>query len=111
MATSVGSVHKSSDIVKDYSCVGCKSKNIEKSADIFCETCMKCFCEKCLYYHDQVFVNHLTYGRRETNKWPLEEAIENLLLKCDVHNKEKLKMFCQDHSQLCCSDCVLLKHR
>ncbi|XP_052283904.1 uncharacterized protein LOC127880627 [Dreissena polymorpha] len=111
MATSVDSVHKSSDSVKDYSCVGCVSKNIEKSADFFCETCFKCFCEKCFYHHDQVFVNHLTYGRRETNKWPLEKAIEDLLLKCDVHPDKKLKMFCQDHSQLCCSDCVLLNHR
>ncbi|XP_052283778.1 uncharacterized protein LOC127880509 [Dreissena polymorpha] len=111
MASSVDSVHKSSDSVKDYSCVGCLSQNIEKSADFFCETCFKCFCEKCLYHHNQVFVNHVTYGRRETNKWPLEKAFEDLLLKCDVHNNKKLKMFCHDHSQLCCSDCVLLNHR
>ncbi|KAH3820318.1 hypothetical protein DPMN_122064 [Dreissena polymorpha] len=37
--------------------------------------------------------------------------MEDLLLKCDVHKDEKLKMFCQDHSQLCCTDCVLLNHR
>ncbi|XP_052230337.1 uncharacterized protein LOC127844280 [Dreissena polymorpha] len=37
--------------------------------------------------------------------------MEDLLLKCDVHREEKLKMFCQDHSQLCCSDCVLMNHR
>ncbi|KAH3779310.1 hypothetical protein DPMN_157111 [Dreissena polymorpha] len=37
--------------------------------------------------------------------------MEDLLLKCNIHNNKKLKMFCQDHSQLCCSDCVLLNHR
>ncbi|KAH3829128.1 hypothetical protein DPMN_131116 [Dreissena polymorpha] len=37
--------------------------------------------------------------------------MEDLLLKCDVHPDKKVKMFCQDHSQLCCSDCVLLNHR
>ncbi|KAH3869844.1 hypothetical protein DPMN_033015 [Dreissena polymorpha] len=37
--------------------------------------------------------------------------MEDLLLKFDVHTNENLKMFCQDHSQLCCSDCVLLYHR
>ncbi|KAH3700331.1 hypothetical protein DPMN_075307, partial [Dreissena polymorpha] len=110
MATSVGSVHTSSDIVKDYDCDGCKSKTIQASADSFCETCLKCFCEKCLYYHDQVFANHLTYGRGEANKWPISKTIEDLLLKCDVHSNKKLKMFCEDHSQLCCSDCVLLNH-
>ncbi|KAH3739636.1 hypothetical protein DPMN_046290 [Dreissena polymorpha] len=37
--------------------------------------------------------------------------MEDLLLKCDVHKDEKLKMFCQDHSQLCCTDCAFLNHR
>ncbi|KAH3753590.1 hypothetical protein DPMN_188230 [Dreissena polymorpha] len=37
--------------------------------------------------------------------------MEDLLLNCAVHKEEKLKMFCQDHSQLCCTDCFLLNHR
>ncbi|KAH3710582.1 uncharacterized protein LOC127858404 [Dreissena polymorpha] len=37
--------------------------------------------------------------------------MEDLLLKCDIHNNEKVKMFCQNHNQLCCSECVLLNHR
>ncbi|KAH3876891.1 hypothetical protein DPMN_000742 [Dreissena polymorpha] len=36
--------------------------------------------------------------------------MEDLLLKCDVHHK-KLKMFCENHSQLCCSDCLPRNHR
>ncbi|XP_052265573.1 uncharacterized protein LOC127868045 [Dreissena polymorpha] len=111
MATSVDSVHKSSDSVKDYLCGSCESKHIEVSAAIFCETCLKYFCEECLHHHDHIFVNHLKYGRGETNKWPLTKTMEDLLMKCEVHNNKKLKMFCQDHSQLCCSDCVLLNHR
>ncbi|XP_052234919.1 uncharacterized protein LOC127847208 [Dreissena polymorpha] len=111
MATSVDSVNDSSDFVKDYSCVACESKNIEISADVFCETCLKCFCQTCLYHHDQMFVNHVTYGRGESNKWPLTKTTEDLLLKCDVHNSKTLKMFCQDHSLLCCSDCLLVNHR
>ncbi|KAH3792061.1 hypothetical protein DPMN_145551 [Dreissena polymorpha] len=37
--------------------------------------------------------------------------MEDLLLKCDVHNDKILEFFCQDHSQLCCTACVLLNHR
>ncbi|KAH3840080.1 hypothetical protein DPMN_113522 [Dreissena polymorpha] len=58
-----------------------------------------------------MYGNHSKYGRGQTNKWPLTKKIEDLLLKCDVHKEEKLKMFCQDHSQLCCTGCVLLNHR
>ncbi|KAH3749292.1 uncharacterized protein LOC127846946 [Dreissena polymorpha] len=110
MATSV-SVNDSSDFVKDYSCVACESKNIEISADYFCKTCLKCFCQTCLYYHDQMFVKHLTYGRGESNKWPLTKTTKDLLLKCDVHKSKTLQMFCEDHRHLCCSDCLLLHHK
>ncbi|XP_052220241.1 tripartite motif-containing protein 45-like isoform X2 [Dreissena polymorpha] len=111
MATSESSVYNSSDLVKDYVCGPCESKTIEESADYFCAGCMKFFCRKCIYLHDQLYANHSKYGREETNKWPLTKAVEDLLLKCDVHKNEKLKMFCQDHSQLCCSDCAFLNHR
>ncbi|KAH3707254.1 hypothetical protein DPMN_066653 [Dreissena polymorpha] len=36
--------------------------------------------------------------------------MEELLWKCDVHNDQKLNMFCQDHRKLCCSACVQLNH-
>ncbi|KAH3782182.1 hypothetical protein DPMN_160094 [Dreissena polymorpha] len=111
MATSVGSVHSSSDLVKDYVCFACEGKNIEESADYFCETCMKFFCRKCFCQHDPFYTNHSKYGREETNKWPLTKNIEDLLLKCDVYKDKKLEMFCEDHSQLCCTNCVLLIHR
>ncbi|XP_052256531.1 uncharacterized protein LOC127861855 [Dreissena polymorpha] len=111
MATSVGSVHSSSDLVKDYVCFACEGKHLEESADYFCETCKKFFCRKCIYQHDQFYTNHSKYGREETNKWPLTKKIEDLLLKCDVHKDKNLEMFCEDHSQLCCTHCDLLNHR
>ncbi|XP_052265799.1 uncharacterized protein LOC127868186 isoform X1 [Dreissena polymorpha] len=111
MATFGGSVLNSSDIVNDYVCGACESKNIDESADYFCGTCTKFFCGKCIRHHDQLYANHSKYGRGEPKKWPLAKKTEDLLLKCDVHNNKKIKMFCQDHSQLCCSDCVLLNHR
>ncbi|XP_052220540.1 uncharacterized protein LOC127837456 isoform X1 [Dreissena polymorpha] len=111
MATSIGSVHNSLDLVKDYVCGACESKNVQEIAYYFCATCLKFFCENCISQHDQLYANHSKYGREDTNKWPLTKTMEDLLLKCDVHKDKKLKMFCQDHSQLCCTDCVLLNHR
>ncbi|XP_052275433.1 uncharacterized protein LOC127874836 isoform X1 [Dreissena polymorpha] len=111
MATSLGSGHNSSDLVKDYVCGGCESRNIYERADYFCATCTKFFCRKCIDPHDQIYANHSQYGRGETNKWPLTKTMEDLLLKCDLHKDKKLKMFCQDLSQLSCTDCAFLNHR
>ena len=80
MATLVGSVHSSWDLVKDYVCGACESKHINECADYFCETCMKFFCGKCIYHHDQLYANHSKYGKGETNKWPLAKKTEDFLL-------------------------------
>ncbi|KAH3802905.1 hypothetical protein DPMN_156702 [Dreissena polymorpha] len=45
------------------------------------------------------------------SKWPLTKNVEDFLQKCDIHKENKLEMLCQDHSQLCCTKCVLLQHR
>ncbi|XP_052253921.1 uncharacterized protein LOC127860121 isoform X1 [Dreissena polymorpha] len=98
-------------LVRDYDCGGCESRQIYISADYFCSTCTKFFCRTCIDPHDKIYSNHSKYGRRETNRWPLTKTMEDLLMNCAVHKEKKLKMFCQDHSQLCCTDCVLLNHR
>ncbi|XP_052268724.1 uncharacterized protein LOC127870107 [Dreissena polymorpha] len=40
----------------------------------------------------------------------LSKELEDFLWKCDVHVDKKLSQFCHDHSQLCCSDCVVKIH-
>ncbi|XP_052234229.1 tripartite motif-containing protein 66-like [Dreissena polymorpha] len=109
MAT--GSVHKSSDLVKDYDCGACEEKHFEKSAEFFCNTCLKLFCGECINLHNQLYEKHVSFGRGDMNKWPLSKKTEDFLQICQVHKGEKLKMFCHGHSQLCCTSCVLLSHR
>ncbi|KAH3739635.1 E3 ubiquitin-protein ligase TRIM33-like [Dreissena polymorpha] len=111
MTASLDSGLNSSDLVKDYFCGGCESRQIYESADYFCATCTRFFCRKCINPHDKPYANHSKYEGGDTNKWPLTKTMEDLLLKCDVHKDEKLRMFCQDHSKLCCTDCAFLCHR
>ncbi|XP_052237117.1 uncharacterized protein LOC127848606 [Dreissena polymorpha] len=106
-----GSVYKSSDIVMDYCCDACKEKHIDESAESFCKTCTKLFCGKCINLHSQLYEKHVSFGRGDMNKWPISKKTEDFLQTCEIHEDEKLKMFCQDHSQLCCTNCVLLSHR
>ncbi|KAH3806106.1 uncharacterized protein LOC127834645 [Dreissena polymorpha] len=111
MATALSSVHRSSDFVKDYFCDACESKQMVETAEMYCETCQKCFCGKCIKHHGQLYANHVIYGRGDMNKWPLTKKIDNFIQTCEAHTDKKLEMFCDDHSQLCCSNCAFLKHR
>ncbi|KAH3708314.1 E3 ubiquitin-protein ligase TRIM33-like [Dreissena polymorpha] len=69
------------------------------------------YCGKCIGLHSQLFTKHASFGRGDMKKWPVAKKVEDFLLKCDVHKEENLKMFCDEHSELCCTNCAFLNHR
>ncbi|KAH3696640.1 hypothetical protein DPMN_084116 [Dreissena polymorpha] len=101
---------KGSETVQDYLCSTCQEKTIEERADFYCKSCINFYCQKCIYKHDLLFTKHSLYGRGDIKAWPVDEKMEDFLLKCDNHKEEKLTMFCEDHSQLCCCNCAVLQH-
>ncbi|KAH3749414.1 uncharacterized protein LOC127847627 isoform X1 [Dreissena polymorpha] len=112
MATfSQSTLDKGSDIFQDFLCSACQGKKLDKMADFYCESCLKFYCGNCINLHSQLFTNHATFGREHMKKWPVAKKVEDFLLKCDVHKEENLKMFCDEHSELCCTNCAFLNHR
>ncbi|KAH3749422.1 hypothetical protein DPMN_183920 [Dreissena polymorpha] len=112
MATfSQSTIDKGSDIVQDFLCSTCEDKKLDNTADFYCECCVKFFCGNCINLHSQLFTKHDTFGRKHMKKWPVTKKVEDFLLKCDVHRDENLKMFCDEHSELCCTNCAFLNHR
>ncbi|KAH3752445.1 uncharacterized protein LOC127846926 [Dreissena polymorpha] len=112
MATfSQSTIEKGSETVQDFLCSTCEDENLFESNDYYCESCVKFYCQKCIHMHSQLFKKNSPHGRGDMNKWPVAKKVEDLLLKCDVHKEENLKMYCEDHSQLCCTNCAFLNHR
>ncbi|XP_052229674.1 uncharacterized protein LOC127843850 [Dreissena polymorpha] len=112
MATySKSTVASGSDSFIDFCCFPCLEHKIDQWADFYCENCQKCYCAKCINLHSQLFGTHVTYGRGDTSKWPVCKEVEDFLQKCDLHDDKHLEMFCEDHSQLCCTNCAFLNHR
>ncbi|XP_052279975.1 uncharacterized protein LOC127877779 isoform X2 [Dreissena polymorpha] len=112
MATySKSTVASGSDSVIDFCCFPCLEHKIDQWADFYCENCQKFYCAKCINLHSPLFGTHVTYGRGDTSKWPVAKEVEDFLQKCDLHDDKHLEMFCEDHSQLCCTNCAFLNHR
>ncbi|KAH3768200.1 hypothetical protein DPMN_169412 [Dreissena polymorpha] len=112
MATfSQSTVDKGSDSFTDFCCSPCLEQNIDQWAEFYCNNCLKFYCAKCINLHGQLFGKHVTYGRGDTSKWPVLKEVEDFLQKCDLHEDKRLEMFCNDHSQLCCTNCAFLNHR
>jgi tripartite motif-containing protein 33 len=112
MATfSQSTLDKGCDFVQDFLCSTCEDKKLDNTADFYCESCVKFYCRKCIGMHSQLFTKHAPFGRGDMKKWPVAKKVEDFLLKCDVHKEENLKMFCDEHSELCCTNCAFLNHR
>ncbi|XP_052236642.1 uncharacterized protein LOC127848303 [Dreissena polymorpha] len=112
MATfSQSTIEKGSDMIQDFLCSTCEDEKLDEMADYYCESCVKFYCRKCILMHGQLFKKHSPHGRGDMKKWPVAKKVEDFLLKCDVHTEENLNMFCEDHCQLCCTNCAFLNHR
>ncbi|KAH3716711.1 hypothetical protein DPMN_059439 [Dreissena polymorpha] len=112
MATFSQSTMKTcSDSIIDFCCSPCLEHKIDQWAELYCDTCQKFYCAECVTLHGQLFGKHVTYGRGDTSKWPASKEVQDFLLKCDLHEDKHLKMYCNDHSQLCCTNCAFLNHR
>ncbi|XP_052212091.1 uncharacterized protein LOC127831140 [Dreissena polymorpha] len=104
-------LQKGSDILIDYCCSVCEDNDTLKEAQTYCEVCSKWFCDQCMSLHGQMYKKHTTLGKSDQGKWPVAKGVAELLTQCEIHKGENIKMFCADHSQLCCTTCVLLDHR
>ncbi|XP_052235818.1 uncharacterized protein LOC127847745 isoform X3 [Dreissena polymorpha] len=108
---SLSSVGKGSDSFTDFCCSPCLEHKIDQWAEFYCDNCLKFYCVKCINLHGQLFGKHVTYGRGETSKWPVSKEVEDFIQKCDLHEDKLLEMFCNDHNQLCCTNCAFVNHR
>ncbi|KAH3749964.1 hypothetical protein DPMN_184480 [Dreissena polymorpha] len=98
---------KGSEAIWDYICTACQALEPQ----FHCEECCKCFCDSCVNLHNQLYKTHPVFGRERMEKWPIAKSTLNMLEQCGEHSDEKIKLFCEDHSRLCCHICVLLHHR
>ena len=79
----------------------CSLKSHNKYNAVFlCKTCKLYLCEKCLFYHSELFEEHkLIKIEIDINK-----AFTGIC-KEKKHNIE-LEYFCKDHNILCCAACI-----
>ncbi|KAH3768852.1 uncharacterized protein LOC127845491 [Dreissena polymorpha] len=101
MATnSLSPVAKRQRMDRDYMCLECQKLSIEESAEIYCEQCKNYYCTRCARYHLQINPLHVTCGKEEIG----------LFQTCEKHKDGQLTQVCNNHSQLCCTIC-LVDHR
>jgi len=80
-------------------------------ATSLCEDCHEYMCNDCTSYHKRITITR-NHTIRTTDKFPAvllprRQSVEN----CPQHPKEEIKCYCQEHGELCCVACIVLKHK
>ena len=85
-------------------------------ATSFCEDCHEYMCTDCTSYH-----RRMTITRNHTlmtgNQFPVvlpprrQDKQTTPFEKCPDHPIEEIKFYCQEHGELCCVACNVLKHK
>ncbi|XP_052256055.1 uncharacterized protein LOC127861527 isoform X5 [Dreissena polymorpha] len=109
--TAMMSLQKGSDTITDFWCSPCQEDFVSTEADFYCEMCRNFYCFTCINLHSHLFKRHGIYGRKEMANWPAANGTVDLIAKCEEHPDKTLKVFCEDHLQLCCNTCVVMTHR
>ena len=76
-----------------------------------CASCEIFLCKKCSQSHDRWIKNHNMLSMEELVKNPESQAKIRSKLYCEKHKEEVLKYYCETCKELCCIDCVVLKHQ
>ncbi|KAH3807835.1 hypothetical protein DPMN_136183 [Dreissena polymorpha] len=90
-------------------CETCMKDNVSNIAMFFCNECNQFLCDACknphtVYKHGK----HDIVNIQDSKSVPVRVDMKGMDI-CPEHGKE-VEFFCQDHSKLCCSKCVLI-HR
>ena len=112
MASSMeSSINKGCDFIFDFNCFTCQENENDRNteAKFYCEECSKFFCGKCVELHNSLFKKHALLGKENISQWPETDVVE--LQQCKEHRKEKLTIFCEDHSQVICHVCHFHNHQ
>ncbi|KAH3848948.1 uncharacterized protein LOC127874096 [Dreissena polymorpha] len=102
------SINRGSDLFFDFACFPCQENDRNTEADVYCEECSKLYCNKCVEHHNLLYKKHAILSKKNISRWPRITVDEQE--QCQEHKKEKLTIFCEDHSQLICHVCHVHNH-
>jgi hypothetical protein len=91
-------------------CSFCEDFDIATNADGFCVECEVYFCNSCFVKHTgrKISRNHSLVRVGDSN--PGTVTVGDTYETCQEHNGEFVKIYCPNHDQVGCAECILLYH-
>lgn len=113
MATGGKEMDKQSDETFDFVCTMCKNEGKNTEAVKYCTNCSDYYCLGCMKIHDTVPVlkGHLFVEKGQFQKGSGKLLPTVPTERCDKHCFKPVDMYCKNHDDVGCSNCMTVKHR
>jgi hypothetical protein len=92
-------------------CMSCERFQVKSTATCICVECSDALCSNCekchksnksSSYHEILSISEISED---------SQNIKTFKNNCFEHKNKEIELFCMDHDILCCSTCVVVKHR
>ncbi|KAL3854828.1 hypothetical protein ACJMK2_014071 [Sinanodonta woodiana] len=94
-------------------CDCCLTDGVSAISTGFCVVCEEAMCASCITFHhkQKVSKDHSIITIEELTNNPKNFVRFDKGFRCQEHEEEELKFYCNDHKITCCSSCCIVHHR
>ena len=97
----------------EHVCDPCSFLGLQKEGTTFCEICRETLCKSCAGTHKGQTITRkhdlVLFAKRQKKQVPSKRASSIVL--CECSQNAGVAIFCQDHDDVICQSCAVIKHR
>ena len=107
------SLQGASDELYDIICGPCQTDNLEKQANHYCNECREYLCNSCKDVHRKLAIskNHTILSGKQIPAPTSGSQRSVFIAYCSCNKNQQVEFFCEDHQDLICIPCKMVKHR
>ena len=93
-------------------CGPCKTDDVEKGANHYCNDCSAHLCDHCKDYHRKIplLKNHRIVSGSQVPAVTSTRGRSAIVVYCTCNKNQEVQYFCEDHQDTACDSCKHTKH-
>ena len=107
------SLQGGSDELYDIICGPCQTNRLHKPANHYCKECREYLCNTCKSIHCKLAVSKghtILVGKHITARIPGRQK-SVFVTYCGCNKNQTVEFYCEDHKNIICNPCKMVKHR
>ena len=107
------SLQGASDELYDIICGPCQTDNLDKQANHYCNECREYLCNSCKDVHRKLAMSkgHTILSGKQIPVRTSGSQTSVFIAYCSCNKNQQVELYCEDHTEVFCSPCKMVKHR